>query len=262
MSTAWENCLLVCAARGRAAGLCIVALGIMLGLAAPTPVAATAVSSASASLTLTIIGVTGADLDDLTIDSLIIPDAGVETYGNAWPGGEGIWDEFDFPVWRQEVSAGAYAEPTPEGWAGGYLEISSYIDILTGPDVSPDEPIVLEFRVEWSVSASAVVDNPSAEESAMADAVFVLDPFGEPPSVVRARANTAYAMPGESFSGSKDFTASMLYYSPDIGHILPFSFFLGARAVAYSVAVPVAGTLPLMAAGLVGLGLMGLRRKA
>ena len=253
MSTAWENCLLVCAARGRAAGLCIGALGIMLGLATPTPVAATAVSSASASLILTIIGVTGADLDDLTIDSLIMPDVGWDESGSARAGG-GSWDEFDFPVWRQEVSANAYAEPRPWGGGGFFSIIHSYIYVFVGPDGLPDEPIVLEFRAEWSVSASAVVDNPSAREYAIAtaNAVFVLEPFDDHPSEVRAR-------PGESFSGSKVFTASMLYYSPDIGHILPFSFFLGADARAYSV--PVAGTLPLMAAGLLGLGLMGLRRK-
>ena len=152
----------------------------------------------------------------------------------------------------------SYAEPKPGGRGQFYAEISSYINVLTAPGGSPDESIVLEFRVEWSVSASAVVDNPSAEEYAMANAVFVLELAGDYPS-------TIYAMPGESLSGSKDFTASMFWindYSPDIGYVLPFSFFLGANATAYSFALPVAGTLPLLAAGLLGLGLMGLRRKA
>ena len=251
MSTAWENCLLVCAARGRAAGLCIVALGIMLGLAAPTPVAATAVSSASASLTLTIIGVTGADLDDLTINSATVTDGLPYELGTGRIGGHN-WDEFDFRVWRQELSVNAYAEPRPWGWAGAYFEFISFIDVLTAPGGSPDEPIVLEFRVEWSVSASAVADNPSAEEYATAWASIV--PFDDYSQDFFASANTAYAMPGESFSGSKDFTA---FFYPPFGR---FPLYMTVSASAYSA--PVAGTLPLMAAGLVGLGLMGLRRKA
>ena len=247
MYAARERSLLVANVLGRAARPWLVAFGLVLGLAAPTPVAATAVSSASASLTLTLTGVTGADPDDLIVYVFGHPDDGGYETGNARGGGSyRVGDVF-------EVFSSIYAEPTPViSGAGGYAEIWGYLNVYNADYTWPNEPLHLEFLVEWSVSAFAVVDDPSAEETARASAEIIgQSGFFQGAGV---HADTASATPGGSFSGSETFT----FVWPG-SNALVFIMLVSTRAEA--LAVPVAGTLPLMAAGLLGLGLMGVRRK-
>ncbi len=227
------------------------AAAAIIGLAATAPASATATYSAGASAVLTVL-----DTTDLFVDaSAFVFDVDFFASGNAAAGAQAlVFPDTDGGETGDFVSlfaaADGTADPTP---APGSLASSfALTDGVLVVENQGTGPVEVQFALEFTVSAFADVND--SLEDAFAEAT--VDLSGDAQGFWIANADTLIGDPGEEISNTFNFSIEL-----DQGEFAELFLLADASGEAFSQ-VPVAGALPLMALGLLGLGLINRRRAA
>ncbi len=234
-----------------------IAAVVGLGVMAATPAAATASYQAIASASFLSTGISGGDLSNLLIGgSANVFDEGSAILGDGtanFSSAVGFFlDGINGPT--QDASADGSANPTPGGTLASSFALTD--GVLSFENLSQEETFIIDLVLDYSVDAFAAVMTNDGSEDALASAV--VDLSGDASFIASIIADTLTGAPGGSDSGFFNVTLEL---GP--GETAEYFLVVDAQGEAFAIAeVPVAGALPLMAVGLLGLGLLGRRRAA
>jgi len=227
-----------------------------LAVATATPAHATATFAANASALLTITNITGANPGgDLLLDGgAIVFDSGASFTGAlgtvASAFGDADFNPSDPTSLNQQANATGTAEPSgvPGSEASAFYLTDGFLEI---ENTSTSDTYLIDFTLDWGVSASATFEKGEDKEDAFAEAI--IDLSGDYDFDALADADTLFDDAGEAVGGVESFSLTLA--PGDFAEL-----FLRVDAQGEAFSVPVAGALPLMLAGLLGFGVVARRR--
>ncbi len=236
-------------------GALTVAVG--LGAIAATPAAATATYQAMAMGSFVATSITGGNLSNLLISgSAMVFDEGSTVLGDGTADFMSSVSFVDNSVVgpTQTAQADGSANPTPDGTNASSFALTD--GVLAFENLSQEETFIIDLVLDYSVDASANVMTNDGSEDAFASAT--VDLSGDASFFTSILADTLAGNPGGSDAGTFDVELTL---GP--GEFAEYFLLVDAEGEAFAIAaVPVAVALPLMAVGLLGLGLLGRRRAA